>query len=191
MGIKRYLIFAICIALTSLKIGVIAAPTKTQDCSKPIHLEETDCCRLKSAGSFQEPNLNQECVNALVDTKVSTYDDLEDALECFFECLFSTVDYLTEDKKIDYEKLQADIENEFKEDSSNFPVDKIKQCVENDYVIKESSKCQSGSLQFFLCGHREQMLNCPAHDWKNTTECNEYKLALENCPEKTPIFQLF
>lgn len=31
----------------------------------------------------------------------------------------------------------------------------------SDYVVKESSKCKSGSLQLFLCVHREKiMVDC-------------------------------
>nr|WVD93581.1 odorant binding protein 4 [Graphosoma rubrolineatum] len=190
METQGNLIYTICVAIFILKTRVLAAPTETEDCNIPINIQNTDCCIIRNNESIKEPVIDQECVKILIDSKVSSYEESENALECFFECLLKKTDMLNEENKVAYDQILANVSKNLQPDLDISPDIKIRQCMEKDYVIKESSECKSGSLQLFLCAHRETILHCPADDWINSEECNKYKSALENCPKRTPIFQL-
>ncbi|KAE8573676.1 uncharacterized protein [Halyomorpha halys] len=192
MGSHCNFIYTICFVITfSVKARVLAAPTETEDCSVPIHLKNTDCCTSSSSVSLTNPVVNQECVKILSEAKASSYEEFESAVECFLECLFKTIHLLNGENKVIYEEILTNITQELKPDFANLEINKIKHCVEEDYTRKKSSQCKSGSLQFFLCVLREKILNCPPEVWKNSDECNKYKSVLENCPKRTPLFQIF
>nr|QCZ25084.1 odorant binding protein 27 [Nezara viridula] len=190
MRVQRNLIFITCITVASLKTGVLATTSDIEDCNTPIHLQNTDCCTSKKDELFTNFLFDQECTGMLFRSEVSSYEKLEDSLECFFQCLFTKVDMVNERNKVIFEDILANITKELKPDFKDLSINRITQCIENDYIIKESSRCKSGALQLFLCVHREKILNCPEELWKNSDECNKYKSVLEKCKNKTPLFQL-
>lgn len=104
------------------------------------------------------------------------------AFACTAECAFSKQGLVDADGKMDkanVTKLFAHTDAALVSELTAL----VKQCL-NSYEseVDTSLECKSGSLEFLICFKRGVFLNCPRSISTESSECDELKAKVIDCP---------
>uniref|UniRef100_A0A146KQV6 Uncharacterized protein n=1 Tax=Lygus hesperus TaxID=30085 RepID=A0A146KQV6_LYGHE len=144
------------------------------------------CCEFESAFnetmSKEEEEAHEFCRNEF--EKANNISDDEqpspasEGRDCYFECILKKMGAMSEDYKMDKEKITAWFMEGVNKDFEEIGKQAMEKCYNKNYPKEH---CASGIMGMLWCLEEELFMACPAKYWDNSEKCSEAKAYVKKC----------
>ncbi|KAF6214008.1 hypothetical protein GE061_011737 [Apolygus lucorum] len=98
--------------------------------------------------------------------------------DCYFECVLKKIGAMSEDYKMDKEKVTKWFMEGSHKDFEEVGKQAMEKCYDKTYSKKY---CASGVMGLLWCNSEEIVMNCPAKYWDQSEKCTAAKAYMKKC----------